>query len=436
MKIIVIGAGLSGLAAAHLMQKAGHEVQVVELFDRPGGRCATLRRDGFIVDTGPEIASTSYKRWLALGRELGLGNDVVQSSPVMSIVRDRRMVDIDASRPLSAIFTPALSWGAKLHFARGMFALRKQIGDLNCDHLLGAAELDDPTTTAGEFAIRSFGREAAEYVVDPLMRTLGGSTMSTVSPLIMLYGLAGWSDPMITLRGGLDRLPFAAAGKLNVTYRAEVKNVRSHHSGVDVEYVDAAGNGATLHADKCLVTAQFDDAVRLFPRFGELGGDYGQKLKFARLVDVKLAYSKATNSRAMAAMVPTIENKDLLMFSLSHNKAPDRAPAGHSLFTIYSEHSEYDRLSALTNEGILDWGRGHMEAYYPEIKGSFLFGYVARQPRTVCFSDPGFYRRTAQLWDRLGVERNVYLGGDMMNGGSMEAAMVGGERAAERLLGH
>lgn len=434
MKIIVIGAGISGLAAAYKLQQAGHEVLVLEAANQPGGRCTTLRHDGFIIDMGPEIASTSYKRWLALGNEVGLGNDVVQSSPVMTVLRDGRMIDVDATRTISALFTPALSWSAKLHFARGLFAMRDKLRRLDGDHLLAMTAYDDPLGSAEDLAVATFGREAAEYIIDPLMRILGGSKMSTVSSLIVYYALAGWADPMITLLGGLDRLPKAVAAKLNVTYRANVRQVHSGDQGVSVDFVDANGNASTLTADKCLITAQFDDALRLYPRFAELSGDYGQKMNFASLLDVKLGYGKPTASRALVALIPTIENKEILMFSLTHNKAPDRAPAGHSLFTLYSEHFEYKRLTAMSVDQIISWARNHIENYYPELSGSFLFGHVERQPRTVCFSQPGYYHRTAALWDNLAAERNVYLGGDMMNGGSMEAAMVGGERTAQRLM--
>ncbi|MGP6174484.1 phytoene desaturase family protein [Corynebacterium sp. A21] len=53
MKVLVIGAGFAGLATAGLLAKAGHEVQVVEALDGPGGRADSLEFEGFRFDTGP-----------------------------------------------------------------------------------------------------------------------------------------------------------------------------------------------------------------------------------------------------------------------------------------------------------------------------------------------------------------------------------------------
>ena len=52
--IAIIGAGCSGLAAAHVFRDAGHDVTVFEQSDVVGGRAATGKRDGFIFDYGAQ----------------------------------------------------------------------------------------------------------------------------------------------------------------------------------------------------------------------------------------------------------------------------------------------------------------------------------------------------------------------------------------------
>ena len=55
MRVVVIGAGLAGLAAACHLTGRGYEVTVVEREDIPGGRNGQLVRDGFTFDTGPTV---------------------------------------------------------------------------------------------------------------------------------------------------------------------------------------------------------------------------------------------------------------------------------------------------------------------------------------------------------------------------------------------
>ena len=53
--VVVIGAGMGGLAVAARLAAQGHEVTVIEQSGRPGGKVATYRRDGFAFDTGPSL---------------------------------------------------------------------------------------------------------------------------------------------------------------------------------------------------------------------------------------------------------------------------------------------------------------------------------------------------------------------------------------------
>ena len=60
MKVVVIGAGLGGLAVALRLQGAGHEVVVLEQGAAPGGRASRLRDGGYTWDTGPSLITMPW----------------------------------------------------------------------------------------------------------------------------------------------------------------------------------------------------------------------------------------------------------------------------------------------------------------------------------------------------------------------------------------
>jgi phytoene desaturase len=60
MKIIVIGSGFGGLAAACRLQAQGHQVTIVEKRDKLGGRAYVYEQDGFKFDGGPTIITAPW----------------------------------------------------------------------------------------------------------------------------------------------------------------------------------------------------------------------------------------------------------------------------------------------------------------------------------------------------------------------------------------
>ena len=60
MRIIVIGSGFGGLAAAIRLQAAGHHVTIVEKLDKAGGRAYVFEQDGFTFDAGPTIVTAPW----------------------------------------------------------------------------------------------------------------------------------------------------------------------------------------------------------------------------------------------------------------------------------------------------------------------------------------------------------------------------------------
>lgn len=76
--IVVVGAGLAGLSAAHRLKQAGYNAQVYEASSRVGGRCWTLRgafADGQIAEHGGELIDQGHTAIRQLGQSLGLTLD-------------------------------------------------------------------------------------------------------------------------------------------------------------------------------------------------------------------------------------------------------------------------------------------------------------------------------------------------------------------------
>jgi glycine/D-amino acid oxidase-like deaminating enzyme len=66
-EVLVVGAGLAGLAAALRLVEAGRSVQVLEASDAPGGRMRSDRVDGFTIDRGFQVLSTAYPELQRIG---------------------------------------------------------------------------------------------------------------------------------------------------------------------------------------------------------------------------------------------------------------------------------------------------------------------------------------------------------------------------------
>lgn len=92
--VIVIGAGLAGLAAAGQLERAGLEVAVLEAGDAPGGRVRTDRRDGLLLDRGFQLLNPAYPEvrkvldLSALGLCSFAAGVAVRNGPSLSILAD------------------------------------------------------------------------------------------------------------------------------------------------------------------------------------------------------------------------------------------------------------------------------------------------------------------------------------------------------------
>ena len=75
--VIIIGAGIAGLSAGCYLQMNGYRTQIFELHDKPGGLCASWKRNGYTIDgcihwlLGARPGIDFYRFWEELGRGTG-----------------------------------------------------------------------------------------------------------------------------------------------------------------------------------------------------------------------------------------------------------------------------------------------------------------------------------------------------------------------------
>jgi len=175
-QVVVVGGGISGLAAAHRLQKAGAKVLVVEESPRLGGKILTEHVDGFLVEAGPDSFVAAKGAVLSLADELGLTTRVISSrsqargSFVWWQGRLHPLPDgllLMAPSRLGPLFRSSLlSWKGKL----------RVLADL----VLPSARHDGDQSLES-FVVRRLGREVLERIAEPLIAGIHAAEPATMS---------------------------------------------------------------------------------------------------------------------------------------------------------------------------------------------------------------------------------------------------------------
>jgi oxygen-dependent protoporphyrinogen oxidase len=158
--VVVVGAGLSGLAAAFDLARGGADVLVLEAGDRAGGVVGTLERDGFRFETGPSTVPATSGAFRRLCGDLEIADRLIASSAAAQerylFVRGR-LLALPVSPP-AFLLSPVLSVGGRLRVAAEVLRRWKPPPP-------GAAE-----PTMAEFVAERLGPEAARVLAGSFVR--------------------------------------------------------------------------------------------------------------------------------------------------------------------------------------------------------------------------------------------------------------------------
>ena len=165
-RVVVIGAGIAGLAAAHTLRAAGREVLVLEGSDRAGGKLRREQVAGVGVDVGAESFLFRRPEALDLAREVGLGERLLHPATYSARIWSR-----GALRPLprSVMGVPADTE----ELARSGLLSPEGVERARAEPDLppGETPLDDPAwdVSLGELVAARLGDELLDRIVEPLL---------------------------------------------------------------------------------------------------------------------------------------------------------------------------------------------------------------------------------------------------------------------------
>jgi protoporphyrinogen/coproporphyrinogen III oxidase len=425
----IVGAGLSGLTAGYRLQQAGWDVDVFEATDTPGGRVQTVRADGYAIDTGASALGSTYHSYIALARELG-----VELRPTASFIAIRRsgathLLDMD-HMARSGIRTPLLSLRAKLKTTRLAVdvAVAKAQGRLDYADLSKAAPLD--TESARAYATRALSTEIDSYLCEPIVRTMLIADTDKVSKVELLSGIANiFTAKILTVAGGQGRMPEALAERLKVHVQTPVTQVRRSGEGVQVVH-----SGGTARYDACVVTCVLPEAASICTDDRDVLEPLNDSLRYTQCVSVAVGTSRPPNCPAFLLMFPSVEEPDIALMFLDHNKAPDRTPPGHGLLTCLWETGASERMIDVPDDALVERTLATVFDVFPELRGTVEFTHVTRWRRALPFTRIGAYRDIGRLNAALDPASTVQYAADFMSAAGQNTAVEFGNRAARNLL--
>lgn len=463
-RVAVVGGGIAGLAAAWELRRtalAGGgavDVRLVEAAPRLGGRMATERRDGFLVEAGPDSFVVRKPAAVELAREVGLGERLVGTVPEHQrvwLLRRGRLVEVPPGMGvvpcrLAPVFaSEVLSWRGKLRLSLDLVLPRRR----------GAGD-----ESLGAFLRRRFGREALEGFAGPLLAGIYSADPETLSleatfphfaaierhrgSLIRGLRGAGEGSPTsarVAPLGGMGELVAALAaqltegggdglgGRVEVTTGRRVVRLEPGvgEGGPAAPWRVVLDDGSAFLADAVILALPAFAAAPLVAPFApQLAAGLGA-VAYVSTATVTLAVREADLGRPLDGygfVVPAAEGRRITAATFSSAKLPGRAPAGAALVRVFLGGPRGAALLDRDDDELVAIAREELAALWG-LAGTPRFALVHRHPRATPRYDVGHRERVAAL--EAAVPPGLHLAGAAYRGLGIPDCISSGRRAAQ-----
>ncbi len=455
-KAVVVGAGVSGLSAAHRLLELQPEIDltVLEGSDRAGGLIKTEHIDGFLVEQGPDSILTEKPQALELAKRLGIEDQVLPTNTqdrgayVLAHGKLERIPEgfsmMAPTQALPILTSHILSPRGKLRLMAEVFLPR-------------GTPTDDESIA--HFVRRRFGEEVLVRLAQPLMSGIYGSdpedlSLASTMPrfidferqhrsvtLGMLrkkkkanqasgvrYGLfMSFKNGVQTLTDALHR----AVGE-RVQLNAKVSRIDKHDGAYRV-HVDGR---EPIDADAVILALPARASSGLVRALDPELGESLAEIEFGSTATVAYAWPRSAVRHPLDAfgfVVPTAENRKILASTWASKKFAGRAPDGHVLLRAFFGGDHGTQTLELSDDELIELGIQELDALLG-IEGRPLFATVGRQSNAMPKYAVGHAARVERCEARLHGLPGMVIAGNSLYGVGIPDAIGAGERGAERIL--
>lgn len=408
-EVVVVGAGLAGLACALDLEAAGIPTLLLEASDRPGGRVRTDQVDGFLLDRGFQVFLTAYPEARARLAYRDLKLRTFYAGALTRAEDGFRRITDPLQRPMDALSDmsrPVTSAGDLLRLAR----LRTRVTSGSLDELFLR-----PEVSTLEY-LRGFGFSTS--LIDRFFRPFFGGVfldpgLETSSRMFEFVFRMMASGEVGIPASGMEQIPRQLAGRLSPgTLR------------VDAPVVDCSERTVTLATGErisCRATVVATDGEAASRLLG-LGSAPGWR-------PVCCLYF-AADRPPYPEPILTLGGDDagpINNLAVLSNVSPDYAPPGAALISVTILDSGERFSDQQLSDSVLEQAR----QWFGEQTLAWRRLRVYRIPRALPAQPPSVLE-PAQRPVRL--RRGLYVCGDHRDNASLNGALLSGRRTAEAVL--
>lgn len=391
-RVCVIGAGISGLTTAFLLQRAGLEVTLFEKNDLVGGNIRTVRDGEYLLELGPNSLLLNRQAYDLL-EMLHLEEEILRPNPNAKkryILRNGSLTELP-SKLISLPFTKAFSAAAKLRLMTEPLRRRGSEND-----------------TVRQFFDRRLGTEITDYAVDPFISGIYAGDPdrlsirsafpklhameqeyrslilgSIFSPKPRSERLPRNTPRSITFRNGMHTLPQRLSERLGNSLRlgTEVKAIRVDGKGFVVE----TQNGEAANFDSVVISTPARSAAKAIGTMDQATADALRKIYHPPLAVVFSAYPKDAvkiEPDGFGFLVPKKESRKLLGSLWTSSVFPGRAPNGTDLFTTFIGGSRNAELADRSDEELQRIAHAELSDIHG-IDSNPIFSRVQKWPASI-----------------------------------------------------